>query len=189
MAIRTFCAIDIDPTARKGLTEVRRGIDAGGAKIRWVARENLHVTMNFLGDVEEDALKEVCQAVQRGARKVPPFDFSIRGLVLIPPAGRRLRMIWAAVRDPEGQMAKLYGKLSDELEGLGFRRETRPFRPHITLARIKHSRDVSVIRDSAASFAETEFGRQHAEAVTVYSSRLSAGGPQYTPMDHAPLGG
>ncbi len=189
MAIRTFCAIDIDAAARKSLGRACEKIDAGDAKIRWVARENLHVTMNFLGDVDEDALKEVCHAVRRGAANIRPFDFSVRGLVLIPPQGRRLKMIWGGVEDPHGRMVELYEKLSNELGELGFKRETRPFRPHITLARIKRVRDTATIRESAGRFAETDFGRQHAAEVVVYSSKLSSRGPIYTAMDHAPLGG
>lgn len=188
MAIRAFLALDIDEQTRGRLGDPQRRLGQPGSKIKWVAAENLHVTLQFLGGVAAETLTEVCSATERVASRIEPFDFHVRGVICVPPRGR-VRMLWAGATEPAGRLVSLYEKLADALAPLGFEKENRPFKPHITLARIKFAPDDTQLRDAAGQYAETQFGTVLAEELVVYSSQLKPDGPVYTPIARAKLGG
>ncbi|MHC4982614.1 MAG: RNA 2',3'-cyclic phosphodiesterase [Planctomycetota bacterium] len=189
MPVRTFFALEIDQATRDALLEVSRRADTGGAKIKWVERDNLHVTLNFLGSVADEIIPRVCDVGAAVAGEVEPFDFELRGAVCVPPRGRQVRMIWAAVADPTRRLEALYEKLALGLEPLGFDRDKRAFKPHITLARIKAVADAEALRNSVGQWGQTNFGGQHAGELVAFSSKLMPTGPAYTPIARAPLGG
>ncbi len=187
MALRTFLGLDLDDSILDGFEEVGSKLDDPQAKIRWVARENLHVTMQFLGSVADERTSEVCKAVADGAAQVQPFDFELRHLLCVPPRGQ-LRMVWVGVHDPSGRLASLHEIVAGQLSGLGFREEDRAFRPHITLARVKSIRNPEAFRETAAVYRERNFGVQHVAELVTYSSQLTPDGPIYTPIARAALG-
>ena len=189
MALRTFLALEIDEATRDALLKVQGSAGAGGAKINWVERQNLHVTMNFLGDVADDMIAKVCEIAAAVAADFEPFDFEVRGAVCVPPKGRQLRMIWANVDEPTGTLGRLYDGLATAFEGLGFRQEERAFKPHITLARVKYAPNADALRQAVEQLRETGFGQQHADELVVFSSRLTPDGPAYTAIAKVPLGG
>lgn len=188
MADRIFLAIDIDDGVRGRVRAAQDDLKSCGGKIRWVAPQNMHVTLCFLGNVADELLAEVCEAARRVASEHRPFDFDVRGVVCVPPAGR-LRMLWVGVDDAGGAMTRLQADLADALGELGLPKEERRFRPHLTLARVKFTKDAAGIRGAAAEKAETNFGTVRAAQVTVYSSEISPQGPTYTPVAAAGLGG
>ncbi|MGB2823375.1 MAG: RNA 2',3'-cyclic phosphodiesterase [Phycisphaerae bacterium] len=184
MAIRTFLALDIDASIRDRLTAAAREFPETGSKVRWVAPENLHVTLKFLGDVPEPDAADVCEAVVGLAGGVEPFDFDVAGLRCVPPAGK-VRMVWADVAEPTRQMAAAFEKVESALGELGFPRERRGFHPHVTLGRVKFTRNAADLRAAADRHAGTLFGTQHARGIVVYRSELTPQGAIYTPMAQA----
>jgi len=187
MGIRTFFALDLDPPTLDGLVAVRAQLDVPGAKIKWVARDNLHVTLKFLGDIPEPQVAEVCALAAQAATRVEPFEFGIECVSVVPPRGKA-RMVWAGVADPTGRMAALHAELETALAGIG-KQEARGFNPHITLARMKFIEDSDELRRRAAAYTEQRFGTIAADELVVYSSRLTPQGPIYTPIARASLGG
>jgi 2'-5' RNA ligase len=187
MAIRTFLALDLDASLRDRLAAAARALPEAGSKIRWVAPENLHVTLKFLGDVPETDVADVCNAIGELAGRVEPFDFDVSHLCCIPPGGK-VRMVWADVREPTGRMASVFEQAETALSRLGFPRERRGFRPHITLGRVKFTRNAAGLRAAAAQYADTLFGSQHAGEIVVYRSELTPRGSIYTPLARAHFG-
>lgn len=189
MAVRTFFALDIDEVLRGQLAAVQAGVDCSDAKVNWVRPENLHVTMNFLGDVADDLTADVCRIAAETAAGIEPFDFHVRRVSCIPPRGR-LQMIWADVADPTGRMEALHDQLASSLAGLGFKEEHRRFRGHITLARVRFARGESAtrIRQTVDALALADLPDQYAAELVGYGSELSPTGPIYTPLTRAPLG-
>jgi len=187
MAFRTFLALDLDGSILDALAEITQRLDVPGAEVRWVARDNLHVTLHFLGDVADEAISDVCNAAAGAAGRTPAFSFDVRGIACIPPRGR-IRMVWANVLDRDGLMGELHELLGAELTGLGMPVEARRFKPHITLGRIKSARDSEALREAAATYHDKDFGRQHAGELVAYASQLTPRGPVYTPLCRARLG-
>lgn len=187
--MRAFLAVDLDDSILDALGEVRGQLDDPAAKIKWVARDNQHVTMQFLGDVADDAIGEICKVAGQAAGRIEPFDFEVKGVTCVPPSPRQLRMIWAMIADGSGGLARLHDELSSKLTSLGFEPEKRAFKPHLTLARIKHIGDDNMMRQAAEAYASAEFGLQRATELVAYSSKLAPDGPIYTALAHMPLGG
>lgn len=188
MSVRTFLAVDLDAAILDRLAGVQAKLDDPSSKISWVARENLHITLNFLGDVPDEMLAQVCDIAAAVAGLVPSFEVDIAGLTVTPPGGNP-RMFWADVKDPTGGLTVMHEELDAALEGLGLRQEERSFRPHITLARIKYAARPAALRHSAAELAKIEFGIQHVDELVAYSSQLTRDGPIYAPIARAKLGG
>jgi len=184
--MRTFLAIDIDEDIRRRLASCAEKLSSPDAKIRWVAPANLHVTLKFLGDVCDELSADVCNVTSEIAAEVERFEFRVRGVQVVPPSGR-VRMFWAGVDEPTGQMALLHDRLDAAMGGLGFKREDRAYKAHITLGRVKHARDWQRLRVAGMAMEAEDFGACLAECVTVYASELAPSGPVYTPISHAPL--
>ena len=188
MTMRTFLALDLDEVILDGLQAVAVEMDDPEAKVRWVGRENLHVTLHFLGDVSDAMVCDVCRIAAEAAARTRAFEFEVRGAACVPPRGP-LRMIWANVADPAGELATLQGLLATELSGCGLRVENRRYKPHVTLARINHARDPNILRKAGERLRDKHFGFQHADEIVAYSSRLTPDGPVYAPLARAALAG
>lgn len=184
---RTFLALDIDEDARRRLAELPRRVGEHDAKVRWVEPENLHITLNFLGDISGETLANVCEAASQCAAEVEPFEFHLQGLLPVPPQGRKLRMFWAGVQEPTGRLVKLQDKLADAMGDLGLRREDRAYRPHITVARVKFARNPDRLRSAVEPLGGEDFGTVLCESVTVYTSELGPDGPTYTAVARSEL--
>jgi RNA 2',3'-cyclic 3'-phosphodiesterase len=193
MSKRIFIAVDIDKLTRKNLAEVRCKLDDPRCRINWVAPENLHVTLKFLGDVEDNELPKICETIKEVVAQSGPVEFEIRGVSAIPSLRflKKLRMLWAEVDEPTSRLDAIFTKIESALEPLGFPRENRPFSPHITLARIKHiPKNVDLektMRKSLEQYADTDFGFVSASNITVYTSDLTPDGPVYTPVSKPKL--
>lgn len=181
MAIRTFLALDLNEQTRQRLVRAVEELPVGEAKIRWVESENLHVTVKFLGEVGDADMANVCRVVADAAGLVEPFDFQVRGIQAVPARGN-LSMFWGGATDPEGRMAAMFEVVESALAELGFAREQREFRPHVTLGRVKYARDGRALRAAAARMAAADFGCVAADGLVVYSSQLTPDGPIYAPM-------
>ncbi len=187
MPIRTFLAIPLDDEIIKQLVEVQRTLSMTGARVRWVAGENIHLTIKFLGDVRDGQIEEVCEVARRSAGQVEPFEFSVSGVMCVPPAGAA-RMVWVGVSDMTGRAKKLHDLLDQAYAQMGFRKENRSFRAHLTLGRVKSSRNVDRLRKAIEKFAQKDFGLQSADQLIVFSSQLKPDGPVYCPMATIKLG-
>jgi len=184
MATRTFLAVDISEAVRQRLAEAMRQLLVPEAKIRWVRPENLHVTVRFLGDVEDGQMAGLCEAVAQAAAGLRPFEFAVERLLVIPPGGR-VRMVWAGVDDASGQMIALHDRLQEALHVFDVKRDNRPFRPHLTLGRVKSIRRPEHLCRLVEPYAAERFGTVQAEEVIVYSSKLTPAGPVYAPLARA----
>jgi len=187
MSARTFLALDLNDSILDGLAAAQRALDGCGAKLRPVERDNLHVTLVFLGDVGDELLVDVCDIAAEVAAGTEPFEFAIRGLSAVPARGG-VRMVWAGVADPSGRMKLLQAGLAEAMSGLGLKQEERSFSPHITLVRVKSAGPGEPLRRGVQQWAGKDFGSQLAKELTIYESRLTGDGPIYTPLARPPLG-
>lgn len=181
MGHRTFLAIDIDEQVRLRLARLSSELatcGSGEAKLRWVRPANLHLTVKFLGEIEEDALAVVCERAETLAAETPPFDIHLYGAHDLP---QRMtdRMVLAEVQ-PADTLASLAERLDVALAGEGFAPEGRAFRPHVTLARTK-SRRGRVPRGLTDALGGQVLGCCRVEHLTVYTSELTRQGAIYAP--------
>jgi 2'-5' RNA ligase len=179
--MRAFIAILIPDEIRKKLAQPRDEKLVLG-EVRWVAEENLHLTLKFLGEVEEKKVADVIAALERAASRHPPMTLVAHGLGFFPNL-RSPRVFWAGL-EPNPTLSALSADVERECAALGFEKEDRPFSGHITLARIRGR--VKVARESISS--ETpHFGDWPVREIVLVESKLSPKGAQYFPVAKAPM--
>lgn len=190
--IRTFIAIELSRELGDGLARLqnRLGGQVPERSVRWVRPEGIHLTLKFLGDVPAPRITSVSQAVEAVCRGCEPFGFELFGLGCFPNP-RRPRVLWVGVREPSGTLAHLQKAVENELAGLGFGRENRPFQPHLTLGRVQRrvsQSDLQRLGDLIAGSDVGLLGGMTATSVDVMRSDLRPSGAVYTALAHVPLG-
>jgi len=181
--MRSFVAIEIDPKVRRRLAEAQRKIRYVNAKIGWVAPQNFHLTLKFLGETTEDQRDAVQSVLQTAAQEFEPIEMEMRGLGQFP------RVIWAGMLGEIKGLARMARRLDDELAKLGFAREAREFKAHLTLGRIKRIGDREGLTKAIASFRDETFGAVRVDAVHLFQSTLTPNGSIYTKLFTVPLKG
>lgn len=192
--MRSFIAVELDDAIRRKLADVIRQLQRHGLPqdVKWVRAGNIHLTLKFLGDVEDNLLPEICRALTELAGQFDPFEFEISGLGRFPPRGAA-RVIWCGIEQGAEDLEALAEAVDIACNELGFPLENRKFSPHLTLARIKAPRVGHEVREAlekinAVTTAPGEnIAIQSVDQITLFHSELTRSGPVYTPMHHAPL--
>jgi 2'-5' RNA ligase len=182
--MRVFIAIDLPNEIRKALSDVQRELRRVTNTCRWVAPEAIHITLRFIGEVPEKRVDEIHDALTGFTWK--PFNILVRGVGFFPGT-RSPRVFWAGMEAPT--MKELTERLDTRIEQLGFEREKRAFRPHITLARAKNSRIDSALVSATAPYEDHEFGSFTVDRVFLFRSTLKPSGAVYEKLKEYPLQG
>lgn len=192
---RVFVAVDPSSELRARLVELKRDLAAAGADVRWARDEGLHCTLKFLGEVEAPRLETLAAALERLLAPLPAFAVRAGGVGGFPTA-RAPRVVWVGLADevPAGAaaasgMAALAAAVEAALAPLGFPPEARPFRPHITLGRVRGRGGLRPLVERMAAHARSDLGTAWVREVVLYQSRLGAGGSRYAPLRTIALGG
>jgi len=154
--------------------------------VAWVGADNLHITLKFLGGVEDTRLSDVADAVGVAAG-VRAFDVEVRGLGAFPTPTRP-RVIWAGTDDAPA-FAALAARVDRALVALGFPPEARGFTPHVTLGRVREARRDPALATTLAAAATRPFGTLRVARLSLMRSDLSPRGACYTELHGWPLAG
>jgi 2'-5' RNA ligase len=187
--IRTFIAVDLGPEVRRAVRPMLERLERATGEVKWLDADNLHLTLKFLGDVEDAEIYRVCRQVQEAAADVAPFRVTCRGTGAFPNL-QRPRTIWLGIDDAAGQLTNLQARVEERMRALQFPREERPFRPHVTIGRVGLvRRRLDDLAQLIAELAEVELGILDVDECVIYASELTPRGPIYTVLGRAPLGG
>jgi 2'-5' RNA ligase len=186
MPIRTFIAVSASPAMRQSAQKLADLLRAAAGDVKWVAPENLHWTLQFLGDVGELEIPSVCMAVSNAVTDVDSFDLEARGAGAFPAADRP-RTLWLGAGSGAQAMVALHASIQKQLDRLGYRGENRRFVPHITLGRAGRKGPPRPLVRELAGLAEYDGGSMLVDEVTVFASRLGPDGPSYEVLARAPL--
>ncbi len=185
--IRTFVAIDLNDSVRRKVRELLSHLREAVPGVRWVDANQAHVTLKFLGEMEENKVYEVCQVIQRIAADHAPFTMECRGLGAFPSANRP-RTLWLGLIDDQSLLTSVHQSVEDSLRVLGFPQEHRAFRAHVTLGRIQDGgRTHDELPDALERYAEFDGGLLSVDQLTLYASQLSRSGPSYTVLSRSTL--
>jgi len=174
-------AIRLDETVRAALGAAIEGLRRVARDVAWVAPENLHLTLKFLGQVREARTAELVAAIAQATSGFAAFEATVAGLGAFPTPTRP-RVIWAGVGRGADALVGLAGRVDEALAALGFEREPRPFSPHATLGRVRTSRRDPALADALLAGEGREFGRLSVERVALMRSDLSSRGARYTEL-------
>jgi 2'-5' RNA ligase len=187
--LRVFCAIELPGELRSRVAERVRRLRSEFPDVRasWEKPEKLHVTLKFLGDIEPARVETLSGAAARAVACVEPFELIIDEPGSFPPHGQP-RVLWLGIVDAKGRLAFMQSALETECAAVGFPRESRPFKPHLTLARLRSPHGA---RELAAAHRETPFEPQRFKVseLVLMRSELGPGGSRYTPLSRHRLAG
>jgi RNA 2',3'-cyclic 3'-phosphodiesterase len=185
---RLFTAVELEPEIRDRIADVQsrmaRSLDTGRTGLRLVRPAQLHLTLVFLGEIEDSRVPAVVAAMSDDL-PVATFDIEFSTAGVFPPRGPA-RVLWIGVRRGARELTRLFDAVSDRLTSVGLPRETRPFAPHLTLGRWRDRG--AKLRPSVLPDIGT-VGVQTVSSVTLFRSRLLPEGPEHSVLAHAPLRG
>lgn len=184
--MRAFIAIDLDPGLKTTVQELIRKLEATRADIRWTKPGGYHLTLKFLGHID-DAMTDRVKAILRGVTsRHKAFPLRLEGTGAFP-GERSPRVLWVGISTgPE--LAALQDDLESELGPEGFPREERAFKPHLTLGRVKGRDRIDKAMAELAMHEQDSFGGMTARKVALFESRLRPDGAEYHIVDEAELG-
>lgn len=186
---RLFIAVELPDDVKTALTGLQRVLRPYFVEATWVRPEGLHLTLKFLGDTPEDRIPMIRDACERAVRPFSAFSMELRGIGVFPD-WRRPRVLWVGVQTAVETLGALQAAVERAVEPLGYPPETRPFVPHLTLARIKQSHPAALqkLREREKPALERSYGIVWVRQVTLFESRLHPQGAIYTPLAHFLLG-
>jgi len=175
--IRAFIAVDLDPQVVENICRAINGLRTMIPGIRWVSSKNFHLTLKFLGDIEETRIDEIGAALADKICPFPRLSINAKGLGVFPNL-RRPQILWVGLAG--GALTTLAARVESALQPFGFVAERRPFTPHLTIGRWrKFDRPPKTLGETLASWDSREFGESVVDKIVLYQSVLKPEGATY----------
>lgn len=185
--MRLFVAVHLPDEMKEELyTSFSGAVKKRVRGLRFPRPANVHVTLKFLGETDEGLIPAIEEALKTVAEKAVPFTMSVGGAGAFPDV-KRPRVVWAGVREGREKLAELAKALENALEPLGFERERRPFRGHITIVRVKNPAAAKAVGDIVAANEGRDFGSFEVESFSLVKSELKPDGAVYSNVSDFPL--
>ncbi|MEM9646671.1 MAG: RNA 2',3'-cyclic phosphodiesterase [Planctomycetota bacterium] len=183
-AIRSFIAIPLSKPVERSTAKLIRSLESAGDGIRWVPTDSLHLTLKFLGEVENTEVPSVCNGIRESCGVIDPFELQFVGTGGLPSRDRA-RVLHVGVKDPSGNLCRLVADLETRMADLGFKPEPRDYVPHLTLGRVRKGfrTPSDDVMKKLASHEDTAWGDFVVDRVLLVASFLEKAGPSYQTMD------
>jgi 2'-5' RNA ligase len=183
--MRIFIAVEIPSEIKSALKALQTDLRRAGADVSWTAPENMHLTLKFIGEVEETRIVEIEKVCDALGAEFTPFTLKLNGTGVFPNA-RQPRVLWAGLSGEVEIVVEMHKRFDERLALMGFKREEKGFHPHLTIGRLKSNKKTSELlalagahQLPALSFVVTE--------IVLMKSELDSAGAQYTTMAKASL--
>jgi 2'-5' RNA ligase len=183
--MRLFVAIQLEKPVKDLILGTQQRLRQFDRVVRWVRPEQMHLTLAFLGDVDDGRVPSVCEAVEAAGKASRAFDLAVVGSGCFPPRGR-VRVVWVGVDEPSGALQSCQEACATGLEAVGFPRESRPFSPHLTLGRVKDDNTGGDLRRQVERLDVARVTQSVGE-IHVVQSELLRSGARYTTVGRFPL--
>ena len=183
--MRIFIAVELPSDVKNQIARMQAELKKVPAQVSWTKAENVHLTLKFLGEIEEKQLQPVTQAARAGCKGIKKFKISLKGVGGFPNL-RQPRVIWIGTQNGAEELISLQAKIDTELDKAGFPKEEKKFRPHFTLGRVRVPKNIEKLAQALGSteFQTADFDILH---LNVMKSQLSPGGSIYTVLERIDL--
>lgn len=179
MDIRCFIAINLPAAIKEKLWDAVAVLRDTVCDIKWVSKENLHLTMKFLGAMSEVSVKDTERKLMELSGTQQAFNFKLRGTGIFPD-NRNPRIIWIGINEGKGELVKLQEKIDIYLATVGFKKENRPFSAHITIGRVRSHRNIDSLITALETLKNLEFANIEVQKISLMRSDLKLTGAQYS---------
>lgn len=183
--MRTFIAIELKKEIRDTLFQIQEELKSAQADVRWVRSENIHLTLKFLGEVEETKIPEIVRCLKELGGQIKPFTVKISGLGAFPGL-KSARVIWAGAKEDTGELARLAGTIENILAELGFPKENRKFSSHLTLGRLRSNKNKDKLGQKLEKIKIPELS-QRINSIALFESVLHPTGAVYQKLSEISL--
>jgi 2'-5' RNA ligase len=184
--VRLFIAINLPADVRSEVVAATASLRTAAPEVAWISDQRLHLTLKFLGDVDEARLDELSAALAAVAGQHRELVMTVGGVGAFPNF-RRARVVWIGIGQ-EARLELLHHDIELACESLGFDVEGRAFRPHLTLGRVKHMLPEQRLRMLSRVGKQIDFRTDFVvRSVDLMSSELSQSGPTYRTVVSAAL--
>ena len=184
--MRAFFAIELPGTVKAPLVSIRDRLRRSGAKASWVHPDNMHLTLRFLGDVTQESADQITEILRASLQACAPITLAVRGVGAFPNL-KRPSVVWAGLEVLSGDLVTMQSLIEDVSRTIGLPKEEKAFHPHVTLGRIKDSRQLGSLLEDIAAMKDFDGGDFTAVHVSLFSSELTPSGPVYRLLQEFPL--
>ena len=179
--IRSFVAIEISQNIKRNLGEIISKLSGANADVKWVRPANMHITLKFLGSVEEGDILEICNVIKDAVVDVEPFDLEIGGLGAFPDI-KKPKVVFVNIVDQSKTLLTLYERVEERLAYFGIKRESRKFTPHLTIGRVRSQKNLKTLFGLIENNKKVSAGGLLVESIDLMMSELLPAGPEYSKL-------
>ncbi len=183
---RAFVAIELDTASAGSIAKWIQVLKSKVSDVRWSRPDQLHLTLKFLGDVDNRELPQLCDAMREACQGIEAFGLELSGLGAFPK-NKPPRVVWMSAEDPHGVLGQLAQRLDERFAELGIARETRAFTPHLTLGRVVRGADQQRLQEAIDEVGEQVSCYCEVEEIVLLSSLRDEGRVVYDAIDHVEL--
>lgn len=185
--IRTFIAVELPKEIHDKLQQLQNDFRTPMPDVRWTKPGNIHLTLKFLGDVQISRIDRITSSLMDIGGRFSPFTMSLAGMGAFPNP-RKPRIVWVGVEKGADTLVEIANSIEASMKQLGFPKEKRPFRPHLTVGRIRQLKNPESMTKALEQSEVGELGEFAVEKVSFIKSQLDPAGSIYTTLVEAPLG-
>ena len=184
--VRSFIAVNLNPEIRKYLSSFQASLNVPETKIKWVEKNNLHLTMKFLGYISLEQAELIKSELKEIANRCSPLIIKLSSNIGIFPTYKMPRIIWVGIKEGVNRLEELYNSIETMLYKKGFPRENKDFSGHITIGRVKFIRDKTNFVQILKRIEVNNF-TQEVSSIDLMESKLTPNGPIYNIAAKFPL--
>lgn len=184
--MRTFIAIEIESEIKDKIAGLIKELAKKEARVGWVKKDSIHLTLKFLGEIDEKKVKEISEKLRKISSQFLPFKIRIEGAGWFPEGSSKPRVLWVGVKYPE-ELKNLWKEIENDMEKIGFKPEGRGFSPHITIGRVKENGGIGEVLETLRKYSNNNFGEMQVKRVILFQSILKPDGAEYKPIEDFPL--
>ncbi len=184
---RAFVAIDLPKSVRSALQAAQETLNSCGLRVRWVRPQGMHLTLKFLGNIKAGLTDDIVHAMALAAKGRAGLALTAKGIGVFPHV-RRPRIIWAGLSGRLEVLKSMAETLDAHLASLGFPRETRAFKAHLTLGRVKGKIVADRLQAAIDKLETFESEGFEVSQIILFKSELRPSGAVYTKINEVPLG-
>jgi len=188
--VRSFIAIKLPDELKLGLAQLETQLKMSKQPwVKWVDPYSIHLTLKFLGSIAVDRISEITRAMEEAIQGISPFHLEVKGLGVFP-SWRRAQVAWVGISGEVDKLSRLQQHLESNLARLGLAPETRPFTPHLTLARLRNRASLDERQRFRQLIASTRFEATYTikvDAISLMRSQLTREGAIYSQISSVKL--
>jgi len=181
--VRSFIAIELPNELKLGLSQLEAQLKSGKQPgVKWVNPYSIHLTLKFLGNIAVDRTNEVTKAMSEAVQGISPFHLEVKELGAFPNL-RRVQVVWVGISGEVDRLGQLQQRIESNLARLGFAPESRPFTPHLTLARLRNQASLDERQRLGELIAGTRFEVAYTikvDTISLIRSQLTREGAIYS---------